>query len=256
MTGTALAESNSLADLAARIRAEHEASALSLRLGAEHAFHAGELLVEAKALVGHGQWLPWLRDHCGISERTAQLYMRCAKNRAEIEAANAQPIADLTLNEAAALLMLSADVRKLLALTKTMAGLEGEELVAFCVENEVGMLNGNIFNAPEPTDQETIEWHLFVLFLAREIGFGVEGAWCHMDWIQSRGTMLADWMNPTKNIPARVGLRVPKKTFDAWDAFLAANRDRTLDDVVAELKALDAEQHSAPKRRRRKRGPP
>jgi len=37
---------------------------------------AGDLLTQAKAQVPHGQWLPWLHDHCTISERTAQLYTK------------------------------------------------------------------------------------------------------------------------------------------------------------------------------------
>ena len=43
-----------------------------------HAIEAGALLLEAKEQLKHGQWLPWLKDHCTISERTAQLYMRTA----------------------------------------------------------------------------------------------------------------------------------------------------------------------------------
>jgi hypothetical protein len=39
--------------------------------------------------------------------------MRVAKNRAEIEAQIRNDVADLTLSEAAALLMLSSDARKL-----------------------------------------------------------------------------------------------------------------------------------------------
>src|SRR6266446_10095590 len=94
-----LSRSNLLADLAARIRTEHEATSASLQRGVQHAMTAGDLLLEAKAQVPHGQWLPWLSEHCAISERTAQLYMRVAKNRAAIEA-KAQRVADLTLNEA------------------------------------------------------------------------------------------------------------------------------------------------------------
>src|SRR5450759_837218 len=104
--------SNALPDLAARIRAEHIATSAALKSSVGHAITAGELLLEAKELLKHGQWLPWLAEHCVISERTAQLYMRCAKNRVAIEA-NTQCVADLTLNEAAALLVLSSDVQKL-----------------------------------------------------------------------------------------------------------------------------------------------
>ncbi len=106
----ALAGNNTLPDLAARIRAEHTAIHGLLGESIRRAMAAGDLLIEAKALVRHGQWLPWLRDHCTISERTAQLYMRVAKNRAEIEKRSDDcGFEDLTLNEAAALLVLSSD---------------------------------------------------------------------------------------------------------------------------------------------------
>ena len=53
--------SNSLADLAGRIKSEHEAVATALKESVRHAIVAGELLIEAKGQVPHGQWLPWLR---------------------------------------------------------------------------------------------------------------------------------------------------------------------------------------------------
>jgi hypothetical protein len=48
-------------------------------------------------------------------------------------------------------------------MAKTMQNLQGDALVEFCAANDIGMLTGNIFNAPEPTDQEQVEWHIFVL---------------------------------------------------------------------------------------------
>jgi hypothetical protein len=92
-----------LTKLAARIRAEHKATAIAMRRGVAHAIAAGELLIQAKTLLKHGRWLPWLRDHCEMSERTAQLYMRCARARKEIEA-NPQRVADLSLRGVANLL--------------------------------------------------------------------------------------------------------------------------------------------------------
>jgi hypothetical protein len=96
--------SNSLAKLAARIRAEHEASGSALKRGAAHAMNAGDLLIEAKAQLKHGQWLPWLEGNCAISERTAQLYMRMAKARSKIEGVNPQHVADLSLRGAMAVI--------------------------------------------------------------------------------------------------------------------------------------------------------
>jgi hypothetical protein len=96
--------SNSLADLAARIRTEHEATASTLQRSVEHAMAVGDLLTEAKRRVKHGRWLPWLSEQCGFSQRTAQLYMRIAKGRAAIEAKIRGGVADLNLNQAAAVL--------------------------------------------------------------------------------------------------------------------------------------------------------
>ena len=48
---------------------------------------------------GHGQWLPWLKEHVGFSDRTAQLYMRIAKLALESET-----VADLGVKAAAKIL--------------------------------------------------------------------------------------------------------------------------------------------------------
>jgi hypothetical protein len=101
---TDLAHSNSLADLASRINAEHDAVCGALKRSLGHAITAGKLLIEAKAQLRHGQWMSWLKDHCKIPERTARLYMRVAKNEAEIG-----NVADLTLRGAVALLAYPLD---------------------------------------------------------------------------------------------------------------------------------------------------
>jgi hypothetical protein len=98
-TAATIAASNSLANLAARIRAEHEAVCLAARATLAHAFAAGELLLAAKAQVPHGDWADWLHTHCDVSERSAQKYMQLARNRVAFEA-NAPATADLTMDEA------------------------------------------------------------------------------------------------------------------------------------------------------------
>jgi len=89
----------SLADLAAHIRSEHEAVCHSARQTLQHAIKAGDLLLQAKQLVEHGRWSDWLDHHCDVSQRSAQAYMRLAKNRSVVEA-NPQSAADLTIDEA------------------------------------------------------------------------------------------------------------------------------------------------------------
>src|SRR6516165_10560619 len=43
--------------------------------GLEHYRAAGELLLEAKAQVGHGEWKGWLKIHFALSQETARRYM-------------------------------------------------------------------------------------------------------------------------------------------------------------------------------------
>lgn len=85
-----------LDDLAARIRAAHDGVQTAARSSIEHALTAGDLLIHAKRRLKHGEWLPWLEEHCKLSERTAQAYMRLAKHRGFVEAKSAV-IADLTV---------------------------------------------------------------------------------------------------------------------------------------------------------------
>jgi Protein of unknown function (DUF3102) len=98
-----LARSNSLADLAARIKAEHETAFGHTRLAVQHAAKCGRLLIEAKAQVEHGQWLPWVEANTGIGPRQCQKYMRLAEGWAEIES-KCDPSSHLTINGALGLL--------------------------------------------------------------------------------------------------------------------------------------------------------
>ena len=50
----------------------------------------GHRLIEAKSLLAHGEWLPWLTEQVEFSERSAQTYMRLAR-----EWSNPQTLADL-----------------------------------------------------------------------------------------------------------------------------------------------------------------
>jgi N6-adenosine-specific RNA methylase IME4 len=80
--------SNSLTDLAARIRAEHQAVGRWFKRTLQHAFEAGFMLIKAKEQLkeqyGHGHWMPWVRDHCRMPHSTALLYMRLAEHEIEI----------------------------------------------------------------------------------------------------------------------------------------------------------------------------
>lgn len=88
---------NRLPVLAEQINAEHSNAEIALSKGVEHAARTGQLLIEAKSLVKHGEWTQWLKSNCQFSERTAQGYMRLSK---KISEGKAQRVADLSLRAA------------------------------------------------------------------------------------------------------------------------------------------------------------
>ena len=80
----------------------------------------GKRLLEAKAQLGHGEWLPWLRDRVDISERSAQNFMRLAR-----EYSKSAEIADLGASKALALLALPESERaNFVSETHTVDGVE------------------------------------------------------------------------------------------------------------------------------------
>jgi hypothetical protein len=174
--------------------------------------------------------------------------MRVAKNRAEIEAQIRDDVADLSLNEVAALLMLSSDVRKLLNFAKQAEGLSGEALVEFCIANNVGVIKDSGYDPfAGRSEAEKLEWLVFTLFLsydraAHRAGFDPEDAWSHVEYLLQRPFQNVDeWIGPAgddwrrrcmSNYQPTEGMKT------AWAAFRDAHRHAALADVEAELKAL------------------
>lgn len=99
---SATAEVLSLAELAVLASIEHAAYETTQRAALSHAVAAGEALIEAKARLKHGEWLPWVRDNLDFSERTASRYMTIASNRTRVADLGSvrEAIAELTTTRA------------------------------------------------------------------------------------------------------------------------------------------------------------
>jgi Protein of unknown function (DUF3102) len=87
-----------IADLARQIEAEHRAAVDAAHNAIERA--SARLLIQAKARVGHGQWLAWVAAHLSFGDRQARKYMQLVQHRDQIGLENA----DLTLDGALALI--------------------------------------------------------------------------------------------------------------------------------------------------------
>jgi hypothetical protein len=69
----------------------------------QQALHLGDLLLQAKAKVGHGRFAKWIEKNCELSERSAQRYMALKEQWPKIEAwlkDNSATVADLSLRKA------------------------------------------------------------------------------------------------------------------------------------------------------------
>lgn len=69
-------------DLARAINTEHGQVETHKHNTIKHAIRCGELLLEMKQRVAHGNWLAWVEEHFEASERTARNYMEIAKSAA------------------------------------------------------------------------------------------------------------------------------------------------------------------------------
>lgn len=94
----------------------------------------GRRLVEAKAMLDHGQWLPWLERSVDYSERTAQNLMKIFEEYGASQIplfgdnSKAQAFADLTYTQAIALLGVPADEREAFAVENDVANMKTREL--------------------------------------------------------------------------------------------------------------------------------
>ena len=75
--------------------------------GGEVILDIGRRLLEAKGMLSHGEWLPWLNERVEFSERTAQKFMRLAQKWS-----NPSALADLGATKALMLLALPEEERE------------------------------------------------------------------------------------------------------------------------------------------------
>lgn len=97
---SALAETRDIETITAEI--------IQLKHDAGHAIIGiGQRLIEAKAMLPHGEWLPWLEERVEYSERVAQKFMKLAR-----EWSNPNTLSDLGASKALALLALPPEERE------------------------------------------------------------------------------------------------------------------------------------------------
>lgn len=182
--------SNRLPLLAEEIRQAHAGVKEAAQTAAERAIEAGHALIEAKGLVKHGEWLPWLKQHCRISERTAQLYMKIVRLGLKSET-----VADLGVKAASKV---------------------------------VSVIKDPHYDPFHHCDREgKRQWILFACFLNLE-GWHPDDVGRHCEWVlQRQFKSPEEWLGKEGRVfRSQWGLREPSLKFkELWDAFLSAHPD-------------------------------
>ena len=114
------------------------------RKGGEAVLTIGRCLIEAKDMLRHGEWLPWLAEKVGYSEKTAQNFMRLAR-----EFSNPQAIADLGATKALKLLALPADEREQFVAENNVIDMSSRQLEQAIREREEALAREKAAPAPQ-----------------------------------------------------------------------------------------------------------
>ena len=85
----------------------------------QNIIEVGKRLNQAKELLPHGEWLPWLKNNFNLSLRSAYNFMECAKR---FDNLNLQSIANLSSTQMIAMLALPADETEQFIEAKATAG--------------------------------------------------------------------------------------------------------------------------------------
>jgi len=100
--------------LAAEINFLHEEAERHANMAVVYAARCGAKLLEVKASLDHGQWLPWLRANCRVGHQQAGRYMKLAKEYPELLDSNFPPGGNLPgIKQALALITADEDTKAL-----------------------------------------------------------------------------------------------------------------------------------------------
>ena len=95
-----------LAELALEINEHDKARRACEVKGVMHGLKVGQLLIEAKKIVPHGQFSKWREDNTGVTQRMAQIYMAVARDERILDLVipEYETVSHLTINKAVELI--------------------------------------------------------------------------------------------------------------------------------------------------------
>ncbi|MCR4886277.1 MAG: DUF3102 domain-containing protein [Clostridiales bacterium] len=192
-----------------------------LRMAAENCILAGRDLIEAKAQLGHGAWLPFLQEY-GISSSTAANWMRVAR-----EITPGSTLAALPYSKALALLSVPAEKREQVAQEIHAEDKSAQEIKRLIAERD---------KAAEAANAETTRAEQ----IGRDRDYWKTQAGC-IEQERQAAQRRADALDKQIEELIRHPETVPPADYEELKR-KAADADRNLDDAL--LAARDAEQRA------------
>lgn len=192
------------------------------RAGGEAILTIGRGLMEAKAMLSHGEWLPWLTERVEFSESTAQRFMRLAK-----EWSNPSALTDLGATKALQLLALPESEReRFLSEThqvdgeeKTVIDMTSRELDRAIKERDEALRSAELARAEQSAAQQASAKMAEDMALANE---RIAGLNAEVDARTAEGVKwqkeiarLEIELSELKNRPVEVAVQVDEKAVEA-----------------------------------------
>jgi len=216
------------------------------RVGGEAIITIGQRLTEAKALLPHGEWLPWLNEKVEFSERTARNFMRLAR-----EWTNRQALADLGAAKALQLLALpEAEREEFLAEThlvngeeKTVIDMTSRELERTIRERDEARKAAEQAQADSRAAQKARASMEESLKAANEL---LDSAKLDLDQVRARESALLAQLKKLRDAPVEVAvMQVDQEALDKARAEAVAEIQAQLDKAKAAKQKADEKRKAA-----------
>jgi hypothetical protein len=167
----------------------------------------------------------------------------------------------LSLNEAAGLMMLTADVKKAYEWAREVQTTDDpEKITALCIEYGYGVIKvPNCDPFADFAEADRIDWHLYRWFLIVNENAAVDGGVCeHVDWILRHDfKTVEEWLGPEGDKfrwwsnPLGDGFKKRWRAFQAKHAAMTIPEIEAEVDKIAKWQCEHPEERSEPKRGRR-----
>jgi hypothetical protein len=158
--------------------------------------------------------------------------MRCAKNRVGIEEQIRNGVADLSLNEAAAMLALSSNMKKLFDFVQQLQDLsDPEDMMQLCLDSGVAQYAGTLDYESGYSVEQRREWDVFMLFMVR-LGCLACDADDHVRWLKRRDYQTpSEWMGEEGD--------KDRKRYPKWVPQVSDQVKQQWKDLLAQTATLD-----------------